>query len=156
MTDPVTPDPLAAMDLFDRSYEGRCSNPSCPSQHIDFALDCVDFARANLRAALAARPVPDSGAHREYAEILNAEIGRLKGLLRAALADTDAGKSVINLHAPEPGLTEEALDVDRLALALIPVTRSLYPKDDIDGWRREQAAKIAAEYSRLREGADHD
>ncbi len=72
--------------------------------------------RAALR--LAARPVPDSGLREALREVINVlgpeapehddvcegcqhEMGEAIDIARAALADTDAGKSVINLHAPD-------------------------------------------------------
>ncbi len=48
------------------------------------------------------------------------------------------------------------LDVERLAEALVPITREVLFSGDKDAsnWRRSTAEKLAAEYARLSEGTD--
>ena len=57
--------------------------------------------------------------------------------------------AALRAEAAAPPQEREGIDVERLALALEPVTRPLYAGEDVGQWRRTTAKKIAAEYARL-------
>ena len=92
MTRPDDTPLTAALDLFERSCEGRCANPRCPSEHIDYAPDCVEFARAHLRATLDAASKPGLDVEtvdwQPYVDRLVAENAQLRE--RLALAENAA------------------------------------------------------------------
>ncbi len=102
-------------EIADDIEGGESPNEVIGLEWPEFVLDI-----RNVLAALAARPVPDSGPGIDLMAPLDVEafcaaigISVEMYLTTAeaiaakfpALADTDAGKSVINLHAPEPNPT---------------------------------------------------